>query len=101
MNIPPNQVLNQPLQTGDVLGGDYSLVSSGGGGTNNNLSYTATGLTAGQFVIQVDSFVGGSGASALTVSGASNLPEPASLALLDPGLAGLAFSQRKKQKLAA
>lgn len=89
------EVLNEPLQAGDVFGPDYSLVANGGSGTNNNLSYMATAATAGQFAIQVDSWIGGSGDYKLTVDGA--IPEPGTLAIMAVGLAGLGFARRKKK----
>jgi len=94
------QALTEPLQSGDTLNTDYSLVSHTGGSTNNNLSYMAGALTAGQFVIQVDSYIGGSGAYTLTIAGASDaeVAEPGMLALFGLGLAGLAFARRQRRQ---
>lgn len=97
------QVLNEPIGPGDTLGTDYALIqqAAGAGSTNPFLSYTATLATAGQFLIQVDSWVGGSGAYTLVVSGASEqVSEPGTLAVLGLGLLGFAAYRRKNRQMA-
>lgn len=90
------EVLNEPLTIGDLINTDYSLVSQGGGGTNNSLFYTA--LQSGQFAVQLDSFLSGQGAYTFTVSGAKSVdvPEPSTLAIFMLALVGLSLRKFKR-----
>lgn len=67
-------ILDDNAEIGDANGVDYTQVDNTGGGNSNTLNFIAP--TAGQYIVQVDSFFGADTVNyTLTISGAtSGLP---------------------------
>lgn len=98
------RVLDDMAEVGDTPGVDISNVASSSNNDTDDLldqSITYVVTEAGQYIIQVDSWLGGSGDFELTVRGATGVcnnpvPEPASLAIF--GLMTLAGAGRLRRR---
>ncbi len=95
-------MLDNNVMIGDRPGFELDLVAESdntdtppGPFLDQNISYIAA--NSGQYVVQVDSWVGGSGDYELTITASPlvTVPEPASFAMVALGLVGLGAVRRR------